>query len=48
MVVLRDLRLVRLNGAYLMLRMIAWLWLMALILGSLFQAFRVVFKGGKA
>ena len=48
MVVLRDLRLVRLNSAYLMLRMIAWLWLIALILGSLFQAFRVVFKGVKA
>ena len=48
MVVLRDLRLVRLNSAYLMLRMIAWLWLIALIMGSLYYAFRLIFKGGKA
>lgn len=48
LVVLKDFRLVRLNDAYLALRMIAWLWLIALILGSLWQAARLIVKGEDA
>jgi len=44
MVVLEGFRLVRLNNAYLMLRMIAWGWLAALIIGSLCQAVRIIIK----
>ena len=48
LVVLKDLRLVKLNGSYLMLRIFAWLWLAALIFGSLYQAVMFVIKGEKA
>ena len=48
MVVLEGFRLVRLNNAYLMLRMIAWVWLAGLIIGSLCQAVRIVIKGERS
>ncbi|MBR4466548.1 hypothetical protein IKS38_08290 [bacterium] len=48
LVVLKDFRLVKLNDAYLALRMIAWLWLIVLILGSFWQAARLIAKGDKA
>lgn len=48
LVVLKDFRLVKLNDAYLALRMVAWLWLIALIFGSLCQAARLIIKGDLA
>lgn len=48
LVVLKGLRLVRLNSAYLVLRLFAWLWLFALILGSLYRALALVFRRSEA
>ena len=48
LVVLKDFRLVKLNGSYLILRLFAWLWLAVLIFGSLCQAVMIVLKGEKA
>ena len=48
MVELKNLRLVRLSSAYMMLRLAAWLWLIALILGSLFHALALALGREKA
>ena len=48
MVELKNLRLVRLSSAYMMLRLAAWLWLIALILGSLFYALALALGREKA
>ncbi|MBO4554124.1 hypothetical protein J5754_06920 [bacterium] len=48
LVILKNFRLVKLSSAYLALRMIAWLWLVALIAGALVQAARLIAKGEKA
>ena len=48
LVSLKGLRLVRLNSAFLALRMVAWLWLIVLILDSLFQALKMIVKGANS
>ncbi|MBR5901627.1 hypothetical protein IKZ40_04695 [bacterium] len=48
MVELKGLRLVRLSSAYLMMRIVAWIWLVSLILGSLYHAVSLIFRREKA